>query len=627
MSNAESVSCSCGCGGRRPGSSSLPAAQETAAADALAALDTNASVNFPGPRKTVIRIIGLDCADCAAKLEKKIAAMAGVQLAQINFGAGKLTVIGDMSAGLIIEAIEQAGYQAGQERKTGESSWWKNGKMLATAASGLTTAAAAAADFAGVGANIAIFLYFLAIIIGGYHVAKSGFYSLKSFIVDTNILMIVAAAGAVAIGEWSEAATVVFLFSLGNALQAYTIEKTRRSIQALMELAPQDALVLRGGGELRLPVEEITVGDVMIVKPGERIALDGVVQSGSSAVNQAAITGESMPADKAAGDTVYAGTINGQGVLEVVVTALAEDTTLAKIIAMVEDAQAQKAPSQQYVDIFARYYTPAVIAVAIGLATIPWLMFNQPFNQWLYKALVLLVISCPCALVISTPVAIVAGIGNASQNGVLIKGGAYLEEVGRVKAVAFDKTGTLTQGKPVVTDIVAFGELSEQAVLRLAASLEKLSEHPVAGAVMARAAGLELLPAAEFQAIAGKGVQARILGEKIYAGNRRLFREAGMNLEEYRDISNNRTVQQQFDSGFPHHVEEDEFHHFPVKRSNIAACSGGFSRGVGTFQMPDSAPHRNKPINYLLENTLDNLPVFRKGAHKGSYQTGCSHAS
>ena len=254
-----------------------------------------------------------------------------------------------------------------------------------------------------------------------------------------------------------EAATVAFLFSFGNTLQTYTMDKTRQSIRALMELAPPEALVRRDGQELRLPVEDIVLGDTILVKPGERIAMDGVVKSGASAVNQATITGESVPVEKIAGDSVYAGTVNEHGMLEIEVTKVAADSTLAKIMHLVEEAQAQKAPSQQFVDVFAKYYTPAVLLGAVGVMAVPWLAFSQPFAPWFYKGLVLLVISCPCALVISTPVSIVAAIGNASRRGVLIKGGAYLEQVGGIRAIAFDKTGTLTVGRPAVTDVLPAG--------------------------------------------------------------------------------------------------------------------------------------------------------------------------
>lgn len=492
----------------------------------------------PGTQTTVFRLSGLDCADCAAKLEKRIAALAGVQAVTLNFGAGKMTVNHSIKDQDIIAAVAQAGYQAVTDREAGKAArqevvWWRKPRMLATLASGLLVALAMALEWAGTGEELLVSCYVLAMLTGGYHVAKSGLYSLRSLTPDTNFLMVIAVIGAAAIGEWSEGATVVFLFSLGNALQAYTLDKTRTSIRALMELAPREALVSRNGEELRLPVEEIAVGDVIQVKPGERIAMDGTVQSGVSTVNQAAITGESMAVEKQAGDLVYAGTVNEQGALTIVVTKLAADSTLAKIMHMVEEAQAEKAPLQQVVDVFAKYYTPAVIVAAVGLTVIPPVFFEQPFALWFYRSLVLLVISCPCALVISTPVSIVSAIGNASRRGVLIKGGAYLEQMGKIRAMAFDKTGTLTVGKPRVTDVASWVDaMQAEDVLIMAAAVEKWSEHPLAEAVVAQAGNKKLPPVTNFKALVGRGAQAELAGRTVYVGNVRLFEELGFTLAD-----------------------------------------------------------------------------------------------
>ena len=495
--------------------------------------------DVPGARKTVFRLTGLDCADCAAKLEKRVAALTGVQAVSVNFGAGKMTVEHTITEQEIMTTVQQAGYQADLEQATGNTAaakqiWWQKPRMLATIVSGLLLAFALVLDWTGTGEQLLVPVYILTMIIGGYHVAKSGLYGLKSMTLDTNFLMVIAVVGAAAIGEWSEGATVVFLFSFGNALQAYTLDKTRSSIRALMELAPPEALIRRNGEELRLRVEEIAVGDIMLVKPGERLAMDGVVANGSSTVNQAAITGESMPVEKQAGDTVYAGTVNEQGALEIRVTKLAEDSTLAKIMHLVEEAQAKKAPMQQFVDVFAKYYTPAVIVAAVGLTVIPPLLFNASFDLWFYRALVLLVISCPCALVISTPVSIVSAIGNASRHGVLIKGGAYLEQMGKIRAVAFDKTGTLTVGRPMVTDVIPLsGSLDKQQVLALAAAVEKWSEHPLAEAIVACYGNQTLPPVTQFKALVGRGAQAELDGQMVYVGNQRLFEELGCTLAAY----------------------------------------------------------------------------------------------
>ncbi|CVK21033.1 Cadmium-transporting ATPase [Sporomusa sphaeroides DSM 2875] len=489
----------------------------------------------PGYQKTVFRISGLDCADCAAKLEKRVAAVSGVRAVQLNFGTGNMAVEHSCQIREIIQAVEQAGYEAveGSEPAAAavdKQAWWLKPRMLATLVSGVLVAGGMVMDWMAVNEQATITTYVLAMLIGGYHVAKSGLYGLKSMTMDTNFLMVIAVTGAAAIGEWSEGATVVFLFSLGNALQAYTLDKTRDSIRALMELAPREALVKRDGEELRLPVEAIVVGDIIIVKPGERIAMDGTVVSGMSAVNQAAITGESMPVEKQAGSNVYAGTVNEQGALEIVVDKLAEDSTLAKIMHMVEEAQAKKAPLQQMVDVFAKYYTPAVILAAVALTLVPTFVFHEPFDVWFYRALVLLVISCPCALVISTPVSIVSAIGNASRNGVLIKGGAYLEQMGKIRAVAFDKTGTLTVGKPKVTDVLPVIGLAAEELLRTAAAVEKWSEHPLAEAIVAHAGNHNLPQVTNFQALVGRGAQAEFDGQTVYVGNARLFEELGHEL-------------------------------------------------------------------------------------------------
>ncbi len=491
-----------------------------------------------GLHRTVFRIAGLDCGDCAAKLEKKIAATAGVRTAVINFGAGKMTVEHSLNDAAVVQAVAQAGYRAEREEGIGgtkpvKTVWWANARTQATLVSGLLLAWAAGLNWAGIHGPPVTGLYAATIIVGGYHAAKSGLYGLRSLAVDMNLLMTVAILGAAAIGEWSEGAAVAFLFAFGNTLQSYTMDKTRRALRALMELAPPEALVRRDGTEQRLPVGEVIVGDTVVVKPGEQIAVDGTVLAGSSAVNQAAITGESLPVDKAAGDAVYAGTINGQGGLELRVAKIAADSTLAKIMHLVEEAQAQKAPSQQFVDRFARYYTPAVLLAAALVSVVPWLLLGQPFAPWFYKGLVLLVISCPCALVISTPVSIVAAIGNASRRGVLIKGGAYLEGVGTVQAIAFDKTGTLTHGRPRVTEVLPLAGLSETELLAKAAAIEKWSEHPLAQAVAKRSEGLPLKPVSNFRALFGRGACACLDGETVYVGNRRLFEELGLSLSAY----------------------------------------------------------------------------------------------
>lgn len=487
-------------------------------------------LNNSNSHTTSLRLTGLDCADCAAKLEKRLAQMAGVESVEVNFGASKLTARHTASVKEIIRAVKEAGYGAEPAGVTVENkptTFWKDVKLLLTAVSGMLLLSGFTASLINAPDKAVVALFIAAMLSGGLITAKNAYYSIKSLSMDMNVLMSVAVIGAAAIGEWAEGATVVFLFALGNTLQAYSMDKTRNSIRALMELSPKQALVRRGDREIVLPVEEITISDIVIVKPGESIAMDGRVLKGTSMVNQSPITGESMPVEKSPGAEVFAGTINEAGALEIEVTRLVQDTTLAKIVNMVEEAQAQRAPSQQFVDVFARYYTPAVIAVALAIAAIPPLALGLPFKPWLEKALILLVIACPCALVISTPVSIVSAIGSAAPRGVLIKGGAYLEEAGALKVLAFDKTGTLTEGRPAVTDVIPVGGYAEKDVVAIAAAVENRSQHPLARAILRHAGLLAVTPpeSTAFQSITGKGAGAIIDGLPYYIGNIRLFED------------------------------------------------------------------------------------------------------
>jgi len=487
------------------------------------------------------RLTGLDCADCATTLERNIASLPGVTEARVNFSLAQLLVrhTADLTAERIIRAIEISGYGAALEAESSaqaSQSFWRVDKwVLLTASSGVSLLAGVVASmFVGLG-SVAVPMFALAMVLGGYRIARSGLFSLlTSRRMDMNLLMTLAAIGAASIGEWVEGAVVVFLFSMGNTLEAYTMDRARRAIRELMSISPNNATVKRDGREMVVPVETVNLGDTVVVKPGDRIPMDGRITYGASTVNQASITGESMPVEKSTGDEVFAGTINEKGYLEIEVSKPYEENTISKIIHLVEEAQTEKAPSQRFVDRFASYYTPAVIFLSASVALLPWLLLGQPFQPWFYRALVLLVIACPCALVISTPVSIVSAIARAAREGVLVKGGAYLEEAGRIKTVAFDKTGTLTLGKPHVDEVLPLDSLGEEELLNLAAAIEARSEHPLAAAIVRRSrqSDLDIPVAHDFEPLTGRGVKARLDGGTYYVGSPALFQNLGLGLSE-----------------------------------------------------------------------------------------------
>ncbi len=459
-----------------------------------------------------------------------MAALPGVTRAVLNFGAAKLTVEGTFDPKAVIrEAALHDGALARLEgtpavRATG---WVHRFPELRMAVAGLLILAGWGVGQIGGRTQITIPLFAAAMLIGGYATIRQGLRALARLRFDMNGMMTGAVTGAALIGQWEEGAVVAFLYAVSNWLEGFTMDRARRSLHALMDLAPKEARVRRDGVEAVVSVEDVRVGDLLLVRPGEKIPMDGILRAGASAVNQAPITGESVPVDKGPGDPVYAGTLNGHAALEVEVTRRAEDTTLARIIHLVEEAQAQRAPSQQFVDRFARIYTPAVFALALGLMLVPPLLFGQPRSAWIYRGLALLIVSCPCALVVSTPVTIVSAIANAARRGILIKGGAYLEELGRLQAVALDKTGTVTRGRPEVIDVIPLDGGTPEELLALAAAVEAHSEHPLAKSVVraAQLRGLAIPEASGFTALPGKGGHAVVNGDTIFVGSPRLFAE------------------------------------------------------------------------------------------------------
>jgi Cd2+/Zn2+-exporting ATPase len=493
------------------------------------------------PERLVFDVTGMDCADCARSVERVVGVLPNVSDASVSFGTGTLSVtpeIGGTSreeiARAVGGAVDRAGYVAslridGEMRLMPQLPWWKNRRVIPTAiAAVLWLAAFALLHAYGLSeASTAVFL--IAIVIGGYPIARSALTSIQARRLDMNVLMSISVVGAAALGDWSEGALVVVLFSVGTTLQAITFERTRGAIRGLLDQAPEEAVVVRHGVEVTMAARDLVAGDVVRVRPGERLPADGTVLQGNSAVQQAAITGESMPVSKGIGDSVFAGTMNGTGTLQVRVDKPVSQSMLASIVHLVEEAQSAKAPSQQLVDRFAAIYTPVVVLVA-GAIALSGRAFSDDPGTWVYRALVLLVIACPCALVISTPVSIVSAIGAATRMGILVKGGAALEDMARVRTVAFDKTGTLTMGRPSVTAVLPYGAMDEAGLLATAAAVEAPSEHPLARAIVARALhdDLQVEQAIAFESYPGRGVSADLAGRRVAIGNERLLADLGV---------------------------------------------------------------------------------------------------
>ncbi len=490
------------------------------------------------PGKTVFRIDDMDCPTEEGLIRNKLTGMIGITALDFNLIQRRLTVTHSPEVlDNIVSALQTIGFEAKIEsgnstaatpqiEPVSKTNWW----LLAF--SGVAaTLSEVVGWIAGVQQWAIIALALLAILSGGLPTYKKGWIALKNGNLNMNALMSIAVTGAVAIGHWPEAAMVTFLFALAELIEAKSLDRARNAIRGLMELAPETATVRQQDGSwVDMHAKEVPLGAVVRLRPGERIALDGVVTSGRSAVNQAPITGESLPVDKAEGDTVFAGTINETGSFEYRVTAEASHSTLSRIIHAVESAQGSRAPTQRFVDQFAKIYTPSIFAIALLVAILPPLLNGGSWLDWIYKALVLLVIACPCALVISTPVTIVSGLAAAACKGILIKGGVYLEEGHQLTTLALDKTGTITHGKPAQTDFIALTGDDVTQIHTLAASLAARSDHPVSLAI-ARAAnesGIVLLDVADFAAILGRGVKGSIDGHTYQLGNHQLIEDLGL---------------------------------------------------------------------------------------------------
>jgi Cd2+/Zn2+-exporting ATPase len=504
----------------------------------------------------ILRIHGMDCADEIAALRRELGPLVGEDKLAFDLLNGRMSIDTEPDAALearIEKAVARAGLRAepwtegadseaahSEDRRKRLQTWLTIASGLSTAlgfvihawlGGGVVAAFEAGEHALGSTPLPSMLLYALAVLCAARYVAPKAWLAAKRLRPDMNLLMIIAVAGAIGIGAWFEAAAVSFFFALALALEAWSLGRARRAVAALIELAPTTARVrLDDGSERDVPATEVSVGMRVIVRPGDKVPLDGRVAAGESEVNQAPITGESVPVFKAEGDEVFAGTINGEGALEVMTTKAVNDTTLAQIIRMVGSAQSRRAPSEQWVEKFARIYTPVVILLAIAIFLVPPLLLGGAWDIWFYRALVLLVIACPCAMVISTPVTIVASLAGAAKQGVLVKGGTHLETPARLKAIAMDKTGTLTKGQPQVVEIVPFGGRSEEELLGLAAALEARSAHPIARAILAKAAEFKMIaePAEAVRAIIGRGVTGQVAGREMWLGSRRYIGEQGI---------------------------------------------------------------------------------------------------
>lgn len=484
-------------------------------------------------RRDILKIENLVPTETISQIRQSLEEIPDVYKVKINIAEKKIIIIHRSSPEKILNVLSTKGISAkivpAQKDLASHQSRENKKIVKPTIISGILAFGGLVGEQFYLPSYLTTIAFAVAILSGGYRIAFKGLKEARGLTLGMNFLMSMAVIGAIILGEWSEAAMVIFLFSLAQLLESYSVHRARQSIKSLLKLTPPTALVKTQEGLVDKPVEQVAIGDLILIKPGNRIPLDGKITAGASLVDQAPITGESLPVSKSEGDEVYAGSLNQEGVLEVRVDRPYQDSTIAKIIHLVEDAQAQRAPIQQFVEKFARYYTPAVVVMAFGFAIIPPLFFAGSFTEWFYRALVLLVISCPCALVISTPVTLVSALTNATRHSILIKGGTFLENFHRIKVLAIDKTGTLTYGRPAVQTVIALNNYPSAEILRIAASIEIYSEHSIAQAIVthARQQEIELVEVHNFQAIHGRGARADINGTTFYIGNHKLFEENG----------------------------------------------------------------------------------------------------
>lgn len=484
-------------------------------------------------RHESLRILGMDCADCAASLEHILARLSGVLAVSVSYAAERMQIEYDASLvnrAQILQRIDGMGYQVHEQPARG---WLgEHAELARSLLAGLLLALGLASQVLLWPSGLSIGLFAGSMLAGGYDAARHGLAAVRHLRFDVDLLMVLAASGSAGLGRWAEGAFLLFLFSLGHALERHAMQRARGAIQSLGEISPQTARVRREGAERQLPVEQLLRGDRVIVRPGERLAADGVVVDGRSAVDQSPLTGESLPVEVAAGDAVLAGSLNGEGALEIEVTQLSKDSTLARVLVLVREAQTQKSPTQQLTERFTRRFVPLVLAGTGAVILLPPLLGWLPWQESLLRGLTVLVASSPCALAIATPSVVLSAVAQAARHGVLVKGGAHLESLGTVGAIAFDKTGTLTIGRPQITDVVPSGGASSDELLQVAVAVERRASHPLASAVLEEAErrGLPRIAADEVTAIAGQGLRAEFEGGEVQVGGRRLFAEADVPL-------------------------------------------------------------------------------------------------
>lgn len=485
-----------------------------------------------------LQIGGMDSSVAASLIESKLNSLEGVISCEVDLVSNRVGVSFDPSrvnVQDIVRSVPETGMTASLVKDQAQrSTWWREKQQLALYGCGAIIIVSYISQFLKAPALLTNALFIAAVAVGVYYPARKALFALLNLTPTIHLLMLIGSGGAMVLGMWSESAILIFVYSLGDVLESYAVDKARGAIRSLVELMPKQALVRKDGKELVLSVEDIDIGDVVVVRPGDRIPMDGKVIQGVSFVDQAAVTGESIPVRKKLGDEVFAGTINQNGSLEVQVDKPASETMLSKIICSVEEAQAKKTSYQTFSDAFAKYYTPAMLVVGILVATVPPLFFGAEWRPFILRGLVVFVVSCSCGLALSVPVAVVAAMANAARNGTVFKGGAYLEVVNKVKVMAFDKTGTLTIGRPEVTDIISLGDPPENELLNLVGSIESRSSHPIAAAIVRKAKESGLLGSItpeEFQETPGSGVSARVNGRRYIVSNIRHQQENGVSID------------------------------------------------------------------------------------------------